>query len=36
MVQFLKSGSRLLDNSINVGFVQFSTNVTYYDWLPNK
>ena len=36
MVTFLKNGSRQLDNSIDVGFVQFSTNVTYSDWLPRR
>ena len=36
MVTFLKSGSRQLDNSISVGFVQFSTNVTYSEWLPRR
>ena len=36
MVTFLKSGSRLLDNSIKVGFVKFSTNVSYSEWLPKR
>lgn len=34
MVDFLKSGARLIPNKVNVGFIKFATNVTFAEWLP--
>lgn len=36
MVKFLESGAYQLDNTVNMGFVKFSTNVTYSEWLPKR